>query len=117
MIYMITAALGFATMENIATALRVSNSFELLTLRFVGANLLHSLASGIVGYYWAKALIRNQFVKNIFIGVTLATIIHAVFNFLMLQWGPGARVSLFLVFLAFFVLKDFELLKRFSPIP
>lgn len=111
MIYMISAALGFATVENVAVAIRAENSFEVLTLRFIGANLLHSLASGIVGYYWAKGIRQGLLRKYLPIGLFVATFIHAIFNFSMLQWGPGVRVLAFLVIMAFFVLNDFEDLK------
>lgn len=122
MIYMITAALGFATVENVATAIRASNSFELLTLRFIGANLLHSLASGIIGFYWAMGLKSGQLKKYLAIGLVAASVIHAIFNILMLSWGPGIRMLIFLIFIAFFVLNDFELIKKrkvnlITPVP
>lgn len=112
MIYMIVAALGFATVENIATAIKATNSFELLTLRFIGANLLHSLASGVVGFYWALGLKSGQVKKYLAMGLIAASVVHTVFNFLMLRWGPGVRILIFLIFIAFFVLNDFELLKK-----
>lgn len=112
MIYMIVAALGFATVENIATAIKAHNSFELLTLRFIGANLLHSLSSGLLGYFWAKGILINNLRKYIIKGLLWATLLHGTFNFLMIQWGPGIRIASFLIFLAFLVLNDFELLKK-----
>lgn len=112
MIYMIVASLGFAAVENVATALRAPNSFELLTMRFIGATLLHGLASGLVGYYWAKGIVRGRIWQSILIGILLATILHSIFNYLMLNFGPGIKVTSFLIFLAFFVLADFEKLKK-----
>ena len=112
MVYMVIASLGFATVENIATAVRVSNGMELLTLRFIGANLLHSLASGIVGYYWARGIIKCKETQYIALGLALATVFHTIFNYLMISWGPGVKVTALLVLLAVFVLKDFEDLKR-----
>ena len=112
MIYMIIAALGFATEENVATAIRASNSFELLTLRFIGANLLHSLASGFVGYCWAKAILKKSSLKRyLAVGLVLATLVHGMFNYFIIIWGPGIRIASFLIFIAFLVLNDFELLK------
>ena len=55
MIYMITAALGFAMVENLFI-MGNSVAFNTLALRFIGATLLHSLASGLLGYYWALVL-------------------------------------------------------------
>lgn len=112
MIYMVVAALGFATVENIATAIRATNGIELLTLRFIGATLLHSLSSGIVGYYWARGIIACKQVKYVAAGLLLAIIFHTLFNYLMIVWGPGMRVTGLLVLLGFFVLYDFETLKK-----
>jgi len=112
MIYMIVAALGFAAVENVATALRAANSFELLAMRFIGATLLHSLASGLVGYYWAKGIVQGRIWQSVLIGFFWATALHAIFNYLMLNFGPGIKVTSFLIFLAFFVLADFESLKK-----
>ena len=74
MIYLIIAALGFATLENVGalatfwlnaqtngTSGAFAASFaEALSLRFVGATLLHSLTSGIVGYHWALGILRTR---------------------------------------------------------
>lgn len=63
MIYMIVAALGFAMVENIAimfSIAQISEALGIITIRFVGATLLHALSSAIVGYWWAKGLIAIQ---------------------------------------------------------
>jgi len=112
MIYMVVVALGFATVENIATALRATNGVELLTLRFIGATLLHSLSSGIVGYYWARGIIACKQGYYLGFGLVLAGIFHTIFNYLMVVWGPGVKVTSLLVLLGFFVLYDFERLKN-----
>lgn len=138
MIYMVVAALGFATVENVfiagdaISALRAGESFlsssglfSTLILRFVGATLLHALASGLVGYYWARgrALLRPAPVAGrdagavggpLVFGLAIATAVHAVFNYLVYTFQATNILypSLFLVFAAFFVLSDFERLKR-----
>lgn len=104
MIYMITAALGFAAVENVASALQSVSSFETASLRFVGATLLHSLTSGLVGYYWARGSILK--------GLAVATVLHAVFNYLIINTGPVGPVIIFLVFVAYFLLNDFEEIKH-----
>lgn len=119
MIYMIVAALGFATLENIGalansgaagTAL-IAGIFETVSLRFVGATLLHSLTSGIVGYNWAKGIARKQVTRYILIGLAIATALHAFFNYLILNYGNIAYSVVFLIVVGFFVLNDFEKLK------
>ncbi len=112
MVYMVVAALGFATVENVATVLRATSAPELLTLRFIGATLLHSLASGIVGYYWARGIIRCKVAQYLAFGLLFAIVFHTIFNYLMVIWGPSLRVTGLLVILAFVVLRDFEELKK-----
>jgi RsiW-degrading membrane proteinase PrsW (M82 family) len=115
MIYMIIAALGFATVENIASVARATNGFELVTLRFLGATFLHTLSSGLLGYYWAIGLLRKTVTSFLAAGWFVATLLHSIFNALILIYGPVFQVTIFLVFVAFFVLSDFEKLKRISP--
>jgi RsiW-degrading membrane proteinase PrsW (M82 family) len=52
MIYMITGALGFATVENVVITYQngIADATGLILIRFVGATLLHALASGIIGH-------------------------------------------------------------------
>jgi len=113
MIYMVTAALGFAAIENIATVFQAPSSLETATLRFVGATLLHSLSSAVVGYYWGRFLaFGTKYWRRIIAGLLGATVLHVVFNYLIITTGPMGMVIVFLVFIAFFVLRDFEILKR-----
>jgi RsiW-degrading membrane proteinase PrsW (M82 family) len=123
MIYMIVAGLGFALVENlfiIGNNLKSVNSMVLgfalgtLSLRFVGATLLHALSSSVVGFYWAKGFGRSQRLAPLILrGLFFATLIHSFFNFLVIQTEDIGLIypSLFLVVAAFFVLNDFEKLK------
>ncbi len=122
MIYMITAALGFAAVENIASLFRAADGtllnsalLETTILRFIGATLLHSLASGIVGYYWGKAMaLRAEPAPYLAQGLVYASLLHAAFNYLIIKTGPVSFAVVFLVVTAFFVLNDFEILKRYE---
>ncbi len=124
MIYLIVAALGFATLENIgalttfwfasrgvAAGPLAAELAEALSLRFVGATLLHSLTSGIVGYHWALGMLRHKVVRHLSIGIAIATVLHVFFNMLILNYGNVAYALVFLTLLGFFVLNDFEKLK------
>ncbi len=122
MIYMIAAALGFATIENLFIVSNGLNSVNFSTLgsaigivalRFIGATLLHTLAAGLVGYYWAKGKIQNSVRLNVIFGLGVATLIHALFNFLILKFQNSNLLypSFFLIVAAFFILNDFEKLK------
>jgi len=128
MIYMITVAMGFAMIENIAVIWNspsISDSFEVITLRFIGATLLHALASGIAGYYLARALSfktgvgaqpstnRVGYYTLIAMGLLCATLLHGIFNLLIIV-GGGAVVFplLFLIAVALLTFHGFETLKR-----
>lgn len=121
MIYMIVAALGFATLENIGALTNVAAAanhgmfiasiFETVSLRFIGATLLHSLTSAIVGYHWALGIVHKKVPHYLISGLLIATILHATFNWLILNYADLAYSVLFLVLVGFFVLNDFEKLK------
>ncbi|KKU91632.1 MAG: Membrane protein [Candidatus Jorgensenbacteria bacterium GW2011_GWA1_48_11] len=122
MVYMITAALGFATIENIfitgnsldaANVFATSNALTVLSVRFVGATMLHALTSGLLGYYWAKGLLRKSPKSFLTPAVLLVTLIHAFFNYVVLLFQDFNLIfpSIFLVFIAFFVFIDFEKLR------
>lgn len=112
MIYMIVAALGFATIENIFAAVNSGGViFETTTLRFIGATLLHTLSSGLLGYYWAISIIKKKR-GLLFTGFALATLLHSIFNYLIMKYEPAVVPTIFLIVFALFILYDFEKLKR-----
>ncbi len=120
MIYMITGGLGFAAVENIAllfntpgASLLTITVVEQVVLRFVGATLLHSLASGLIGYFWGLGMLEPRKVRVLIaLGILLATVLHALFNFLIIVSGPAGFAILFVILFGFFILSDFEKLKR-----
>jgi RsiW-degrading membrane proteinase PrsW (M82 family) len=122
MIYMIVAALGFATLENIGAITNVAAAasagtlvasvFETVSMRFIGATLLHSLTSAIVGYHWALGMVKKNVPHYLIAGLIIATILHACFNFLILNYEDIGYSVIFLLTIGFFVLNDFEKLKR-----
>lgn len=121
MIYMVVAALGFATAENIGAVSGgaqgqlaiLSSVFTVSIIRLVGATLLHSVTSGIVGYWWAMGIRKFLSKSYIIIGVAIATVLHGIFNYFIIVFGRNVMYSLaFAITLAFFVLADFEKLKK-----
>lgn len=123
MIYMITAALGFAAIENVIFLTPVFDKsflsgFELTATRFLGANLLHALSSAIVGYFLARHLFSPWRKHAVFLGVILAGLLHTVFNYLIIvkELIPHSivLVILLLVIMAVVVFIDFEKLKKAS---
>ena len=118
MIYMIVAALGFATLENIGAISGLSSQATLLpavletvSLRFIGATLLHTLTSGVVGYHWALGIVRRKIKRYVAAGLVIAAILHTAFNYLILTYGGAVYSVIFLLIVGFFVLNDFEKLK------
>jgi len=121
MIYTITIALGFATIENIGATINQWNQyleigaiFHTVTLRFIGATLLHSLSSALVGYYWAKGIRSHDQIPFIFQGLVIATLLHAFFNYLIINGGAVISSTMFLLIIGLFILNDFEKLKSIS---
>jgi RsiW-degrading membrane proteinase PrsW (M82 family) len=126
-IYMITAALGFAAMENtlfLANPLSTSiatqallNAASLGQLRFLGANLLHTVTSGTVGIaiglsFFMKELERKWF---LFIGFAVAISLHSAFNFfIMKNNGSELEVFAFLWVVTIIVMLIFEKVRRMS---
>ena len=124
MIYMIVAALGFATVENLFV---LGNSFSVISLasfsvvtttlllRFIGATLLHSISSALVGFYWARGKLLQKKKVYVFIGIVFATVIHGIFNYLIEYFQDKNLLvypSIFLLIILFFIFMDFEKLKE-----
>jgi RsiW-degrading membrane proteinase PrsW (M82 family) len=126
-VYMITAALGFAALENtffILGPLLNGNLFEGLVtgnLRFIGASLLHTVSSAAIGVaiafsYYKRATLRHDF---LLVGIFGAIILHTFFNFFIIQ---QSGVHIFLVFGSVWVgaiilLLLFEKIKRVRKYP
>lgn len=112
-IYMVTAALGFAAMENALFLLtplgegQIAQTIITGNMRFIGATVLHTLASGVVGVmiafsYYRRKLIKKEFVL---IGLFLAVLLHTLFNLLIInKTGGNIFTVFFMVWIAVGVL-------------
>ncbi len=122
MIYMVVASLGFATLENVGAlggfvsgysgSATVSEIINVSSMRFVGATLLHTLSSGIVGYYWAKSIRGFGSKGNLILGIILATLLHTLFNYLIITSESLSYSILLVIIVGFITLNDFEKLKE-----
>lgn len=103
-IYMITIALGFSALEN---ALYIYNSlvhghyidsFVTGNFRFLGATLLHVLASGTVGIAMALSFYAKDHIKILAasLGLFIAIILHALFNFFIMDASSGTVLGVFM---------------------
>jgi RsiW-degrading membrane proteinase PrsW (M82 family) len=103
LIYLITAALGFAALENtffLAGQLFAHNilgSVETGGLRFVGSTLLHTAASASIGFALAVSFYKRRRVRivAVSIGFIFAVLFHTIFNFSMSQ---NSSLSTFVTF-------------------
>lgn len=103
-IYLVTAALGFSSLENALFLWTPISQGDLLRsivtedLRFMGATLLHTLSSATVGLslafsYYKPAVVRRSYAL---VGVVLAITLHTLFNFFILEGGPNDTLWVFL---------------------
>ena len=123
-IYMITVALGFSALETGLFLLGpllsgdVLNTILTSNLRFLGASLLHVVASAVVGVALAFAFYQSFAIKvrNVLTGLILAIVLHALFNFFIIQsTSTIVMIVFFFVWLSIVVLfLLFERVKRIS---
>lgn len=121
MIYMMTAALGFAAIENTLIVFQttpdgVAVTINTLILRFVGATFLHALSSGLLGYFLANSwFFHHHRKKLLIIGITLATLFHFTFNMIIFSFEGQITALLYttslLLGMAFLVSILFDKLK------
>ncbi len=125
-IYFIAAALGFAALENTLFLIQPLTLGEgtvgLLTgnLRFLGATLLHSVASAIAGIAMGLAFYSSWLNKKIalFGGLFAAIILHSLFNFFIIKNDGENFFSVFgfLWIVTIITMLLFEKLRRMSAI-
>ncbi|HVW71685.1 MAG TPA: PrsW family glutamic-type intramembrane protease [Candidatus Paceibacterota bacterium] len=123
-VYMLTAALGFAALENALflmapfAAGQYAQGFLTDDLRFVGSTLLHTIASSTIGFALAFSLRFELLLRTVIVGagLILAVALHALFNFLIIsQGGASALPAFFTVWTGIVVLFAlFEVLKRYE---
>ncbi len=128
-ICMMTLALGFAALENILFLIDPFMRGDILgglvnnNLRFIGATLLHVIASSAIGFALAFSYNARPHIRALAgaIGLILAVALHAAFNFFIIS-GDGEEIlpAFFLVWsgaVVFFAV--FEILKyiRYKNLP
>jgi RsiW-degrading membrane proteinase PrsW (M82 family) len=124
MIYLITAALGFAAIENVlfisnalgseggkATVLLLTGNF-----RFIGATLLHLVSSATVGASVGLAFCKSSWKRlgYLIIGLALAIALHSAFNYFIIEDAQQSlwQIFFFLWSMAVFIILLFEKVKN-----
>jgi RsiW-degrading membrane proteinase PrsW (M82 family) len=124
-IYLIVIALGFAALENSLFIFNplITGDFYSSALtggfRFLGATLLHVLASGTVGVFLALTYYKDKSIQVIAgtVGLFIAIVLHALFNFFIMDASGETILGVFLfvwmgiitLFLLFEKVKQIEL--------
>ena len=120
-IYLMTGALGFAALENalfLIDPVTLGNStVSLLTgnFRFLGAMLLHTVCSGMIGIALGLSFYRIWYAKKMFllVGLLAAITLHSAFNFLIISSDKGLFAVFSLLWgVTIVVLLLFEQLRR-----
>lgn len=124
-IYMIAVALGFSALENTLFSINPLSYGEYQmaainsSFRFLGATLLHVLSSATVGIMLAIAFYRPPLTKLLYgtIGLFIAILLHALFNFFIMDAsGEGILIIFLFVWLGIIMLfLIFEKVKLIKP--
>lgn len=120
--YLITAALGFAALENTLYLLHglsensLGGALFANNLRFIGATLLHTASSGILGVFLAFSFYQKKVIaaEYAIMGLLTATGLHALFNFLIIEGRWSSPVYTFALMWAVLIILIFmfEWIKR-----
>jgi len=123
-IYLVTAALGFAALENTLFLIKMypisGTTVALLTgqLRFMGSTLLHTISSGTIGIAIGLSFFMKEWKKEWFLlgGFLVAITLHSAFNFFIIS-GNGnnfLKILAFLWVVTIIVMLLFEKVRRMS---
>ena len=123
-IYLITAALGFAALENALFLIKPfsinQTTVGLLTgqLRFLGSTLLHTVSSGTIGLAIGLSFFMKKRGKEIFlfVGFLTAIALHSAFNFFIIKNNGNdfLQVLAFLWVVTIIIMLLFEKVRRMS---
>jgi len=123
-IYMITIALGFAALENSlflihsikSTGGNITQAILVGNMRFIGATLLHTISSGVIGLFIALSFYKRKVLKKryLFTGITLSVVLHTFFNFFIIKTEGGKMFIIFIIIWITIILLIFlfEIVKR-----
>jgi RsiW-degrading membrane proteinase PrsW (M82 family) len=116
-IYMVASAMGFATIENILYLLMPSTDPLMMRLVFraITAIFLHTLSSGILGYFIAIAFCRQEKkVGLMIIGFIIVSCLHGLYNFSIME--SENNLSFLLIPLAILLLMAITLYIQFQQL-
>lgn len=102
-VYMVTSAMGFAAAENLLYLLQYHNLqliLDISIMRAITAVFIHSLCSGILGYYLAMTFCHYENrLKFLFKGLILVSSLHGIYNLFIIGSGVNIEILLLLAVL------------------
>lgn len=130
MLYMVIAALGFAALENVLYLFSpvdnlsfneiINRTVVISFIRFIGATFLHTLCSGLIGYFLAIYFCETKKRKTIFFsGLLAATALHGLYDFSIMTIDLPMKVIIpviILIMLSIFIVSGFEKLKKLKGV-
>jgi protease PrsW len=127
LLYMIVAALGFATMENLFIFLSpdmfsypLRETFALAVFRFISATFLHALCSGTIGFFLALSFCKIKNKRLLFAaGFLGAVLLHGLYNFSIINLEGNLRFGVpiaIIAILAIFIYFGIKYLKSIKSI-
>ena len=120
-IYMISAALGFAALENmlflIAPLLDNDIQGVIMTtkVRFIGATLVHVASSALIGIFSGYSLFFAKKIHKLYIvgGFVLSVVLHAMFNLFIIKNSQNSFAGFLLIWIfVILIIVLFERIKR-----
>jgi len=119
MIYMVFSAIGFATIENLvavfASNTMILEGIQISLMRMITADLLHIIASGMIGFFWALSFAKRK-VIYLHLGIIIAMVYHTIYNLMLtsLQMGNLAYNLLFIIVSAIIIISLFTKVFEFK---
>ncbi|MFZ3020289.1 MAG: PrsW family glutamic-type intramembrane protease [Minisyncoccia bacterium] len=103
LIYMMTSALGFAAAENALFLLEplthgdFTESLITGNMRFVGASLLHTMSSALIGACFSLTFYKSKTARRtmVFLGLVGGIALHTLFNLFIMKGTETATISAF----------------------
>jgi protease PrsW len=120
-IYMISAALGFAALENVLFLLgpllngNVVETLITAKMRFIGSTLVHVASSGLLGMFIGYSIFFMKSIRKRYfgIGLILATLLHALFNLFIIRGDQNSFIGFLIIWLFIILLIVlFEYIKK-----
>jgi protease PrsW len=120
-IYMISAALGFAALENMLFLIvpflnnDIAGAIMTTKLRFIGATLVHVASSALIGIFSGYSLFFAKKIHKLYIvgGFVLSVVLHAMFNLFIIKNSQNSFAGFLLIWIfVVLIIVLFERIKR-----